>query len=267
VRSDQGSIGGLMLVFYDETEAHELSQAREDLARMIIHDLRSPLTAVTTSLKLMNDIIPADSEFKDVVEATSSTGRRAIRKLLNRVDSLLDVAKMESGQLALETRPTELATLMDNVSIELSPLAHELGVKIDALLPKAFPMLDLDADKVERVLLNLLDNALKFSPEDGRVVMRSFPPGEAGALPHQVRVDVVDLGPGVPQEYKTTLFSRFVQVRGHQGRRRGTGLGLTFCRMVVEAHGGRIWIEDNPGGGSVFSFTLPVVSSHPNGAT
>jgi signal transduction histidine kinase/putative methionine-R-sulfoxide reductase with GAF domain len=266
VRNDHGRTIGLVLVFYDETEAHELAKAREDLARMIIHDLRSPLTAVTTSLKLMNDIIPSDSEYKDMVETTSSTGRRAIRKLLNRVDSLLDVAKMESGQLTLDTRPTELATLMDNVTIELSPLAHELGVKVDAQLPDDMPLLDLDADKVERVLLNLLDNALKFSPEEGQVVMRAHGVGTAGAAPQFVRVDVVDKGPGVPSEYKTTLFNRFVQVRGHQGRRRGSGLGLTFCRMVVESHGGRIWVEDNPGGGSVFSFTLPVAPPNANGS-
>jgi signal transduction histidine kinase len=266
VRGSDGMTVGMLFVYYDQTETRRLAQAREDFARMIIHDLRGPLTAVTTSLKLMNDIIPSDSEYKDMVETTSSTGRRAIRKLLNRVDSLLDVAKMESGQLTLDTRPTELATLMDNVTIELSPLAHELGVKVDAQLPDDMPLLDLDADKVERVLLNLLDNALKFSPEEGQVVMRAHGVGTAGAAPQFVRVDVVDKGPGVPSEYKTTLFNRFVQVRGHQGRRRGSGLGLTFCRMVVESHGGRIWVEDNPGGGSVFSFTLPVAPPNANGS-
>ncbi|MCA9910912.1 MAG: hypothetical protein KC519_19790, partial [Anaerolineae bacterium] len=223
------------------------------------HDLRSPLTAVTTSLKLMNEVIPAESEFKEVIDSASSAGRRAIRKLLDRVDSLLDVARLESGQINLETRSAELATIVDTVCAELSPLAYELDVKMEIDIPDTLPMLQVDADKTERVFLNLLDNALKFSPEDSAVTIRAHAPGTAGATDGYVRVDVIDLGPGVPEEYKLTLFNRFVQVRGREGRRRGSGLGLTFCRLVVEAHGGRIWIEDNNTGGTIFSFTLPTV--------
>jgi len=258
VANEEGIIVALMIVFYDETEAHELAQARDDLVRMIIHDLRSPLTAVTTSLKLMNDIIPAESEYKEVIDSTSTAGRRAIRKLLDRVDSLLDVARLESGQLSLETRTAELATIVDSVCAELSPLAHDLNVTVETQIPASLPMLRVDADKAERVLLNLLDNALKFSPEESSVIIRAHAPGTAGAADDYVRIDVADLGPGVPEEYKLTLFNRFVQVRGREGRRRGSGLGLTFCRLVVEAHGGDIWIEDNPAGGTVFSFTMPV---------
>ncbi len=265
VQDDDGGTVGLLMVFYDETEARELMAAREDLTRMLVHDLRSPLTAVTTSLKLINDIIPPDSEHKDIIESTSSTGRRAIKKLLNRVDSLLDVAKMESGQMTLRRRPVELATLVDSVCVELSPLAHEMGVTVETLIPDDLPLLDIDADKVERVLLNLLDNALKFSPEQSRVIMRAHPSGTDGAPPNFVRVDMIDSGPGVPEEYRQTLFNRFIQVSGREGRRRGTGLGLTFCRLVVEAHQGRIWIEDNPAGGAVFSFTVPAAVQHNNG--
>jgi two-component system, NtrC family, sensor histidine kinase KinB len=257
VQGEEGSAIGLLLVFYDQTEARALAQAREDLARMIIHDLRSPLTAVTTSLKLMNEIIPSESEFKSVVETTSSTGRRAIKKLLTRVDSLLDVAKMESGQLAIEVRPTELPLLIESARIELMPLATEVGAQIISEVTINFPPLAIDADKVERVLLNLIDNALKFTPEGKDVTLK------AKLIRHSsgsnfAQIEVCDRGPGVPEDYKTSLFDRFVQVNGRSGRRRGTGLGLTFCRLVVEAHGGNIWVMDNPGGGSIFAFTLPL---------
>jgi signal transduction histidine kinase/GAF domain-containing protein len=258
VRGSDGTTIGLLFVYYDQTESRKLAQAREDFARMIIHDLRGPLTAVTTSLKLMNDIIPEDSEYKQVVETSSTAGRRAIKKLLNRVDSLLDVAKMESGQLELETQPAELATLIDSACVELSPLAHELSVEVRSELPDGFPLLNVDADKVERVLLNLLDNALKFSPEGGFVTMRGYLAGTNGANAEFVRIEVIDQGPGVPEAARATLFDRFVQVQGRSGRRRGSGLGLTFCRLVIESHGGKIWIEDNPEGGSMFVFTLPV---------
>lgn len=248
---------GVLLVYYDQTEEMRLAQTREEFSQMLVHDLRSPLTAVTTALKLLSDLTPKDSSLHPIVETTTDSSRRAIHKLLNRVDSLLDVSKMESG-LEVETKPTELSTLVDNVCIELSPLAQELGITLKADIQAELPLLDIDADKVERVLLNLMDNALKFSPADSVVIVRSHEPGAEGAAPGYVRVDVVDAGPGVPDEYKLLLFDRFVQVRGRKGARRGTGLGLTFCRLVAETHGGRIWIDDNPTGGSIFSLTLPV---------
>lgn len=248
---------GVLLVYYDQTEEMRLAQTREELSQMLVHDLRSPLTAVTTALKLLADLTPKESELRPLVENTTDSSRRAIQKLLNRVDSLLDVSRMESG-LAVETKPTELSTLVDNVCIELSPLAQELGISLRADIHADLPLLDIDADKVERVLLNLMDNALKFSPADSVVSVRSHEPGAEGAAPGFVRIDVVDAGPGVPDEYKLLLFDRFVQVRGRKGARRGTGLGLTFCRLVAETHGGRIWIDDNPTGGSIFSLTLPV---------
>jgi signal transduction histidine kinase len=243
---------GVLMVFYDETEEYKLTQTREDLSRMLVHDLRSPLTAVTTSLKLLTEIVPKDSSFRPMVENTTDAARRAIRKLLSRVDSLLDVARMENGYLSLETKPTELAMLVNNVQTELDPLAQELNINIECDGVESLPPLLIDADKVERVLLNLLDNALKFSPLDSRVGIRAAAPSKGS-----VTIEVIDSGPGVSDEYKTKLFDRYVQVEGRSGARRGSGLGLTFCRFVVEAHGGRIWIEDNPGGGSKFIFTLP----------
>ncbi|MCC6801571.1 MAG: GAF domain-containing protein [Anaerolineae bacterium] len=249
---------GVLLVFYDETEEMKLAKTREEVSQMLIHDLRSPLTAVTTSLKLLSDLTPKDSEFRPLVETTTDSSRRAIRKLLSRVDALLDVARMENGELAIEPKPTELATLVDNVCVELSPIAQELDVSIKPEISAEMPLLDIDADKVERLLLNLVDNALKFSPSHSTVIVRAHEPGAEDAAPGFVRIDVMDSGPGVPDEYKLILFDRFVQVRGRQGARRGTGLGLTFCRLVTETHGGRIWVDNNPTGGSIFAFTLPV---------
>ncbi|HLU09460.1 MAG TPA: GAF domain-containing protein, partial [Oceanobacillus sp.] len=255
-KSRQGTETGALLVFYDQTEQFELAQTREDLSRMIIHDLRSPLTAVTTSLRIMTEIVPKESEIRPLVETTADSSRRAIRKILSRVDSLLDISRMESGFINLDTKPTELATLVDSVCIELSPLAHELNITIVTQIPEDLPLLDIDADKVERVLLNLLDNALKFAPMGSSVTIRAYPNSDKAGY---ARTDVIDCGPGIPDEHKTRLFDRFVQIEGRSGKRRGSGLGLNFCRLVAEGHGGRIWIEDNPDGGSIFSMTLPVV--------
>lgn len=252
---------GVLLVFYDHTEERELWMMREELSRMIIHDLRSPLAAVTTGLKLLREVIPPGNTYRGIVDSTTETSQRAIRKILSRVDSLLDVSRMEAGQITLDTEPTELATLVDSVCIELSPLAHELEVKLDSEVENKLPLLEVDPDKIERVLQNLVDNALKYNPADTAITIRAYQPGSRGAPQGFIRVEVADQGPGVPDEYKLRLFERFVQLKGQRGSRRGIGLGLTFCKMTVESHGGHIWIEDNPGGGSIFAFTLPVVGT------
>ncbi len=125
-------------------------------------------------------------------------------------------------------------------------------------IPDALPVLDTDADKIERVLLNLVDNAIKFTPAGGEVIVQAHPAGDRDAPDGYVRVEVKDTGPGIPDDSKERLFDRFTQLDGVRGRRRGTGLGLTYCRLAVEAHGGRIWVEDNPQGGAIFAFTLPL---------
>lgn len=260
VRDPNNKAIGVLMVFYNKTEEQELADAREALSQMIVHDLRSPLTAVTTSLRLLNEIVPDDSPIKSTVIKTTEASRRAIRKVLNRVDSLLDISKMESGALRLEREPTELATIADSVCVELSPLAHELSVRIYSEISDSLPLLHIDADKVERTLLNMVDNALKYSPVGGEVRLRArlIPPQSEGER-RWVQVDVIDQGPGVPDDYKQKLFDRFVQVEGRRVVRRGVGLGLTFCKMVAETHGGKIWVQDNPSGGSIFSVTLPIV--------
>jgi signal transduction histidine kinase len=258
VRDEKGRVLGLLMVFADVTEERELSQARDDLSSMIVHDLRGPLTAVTTSLTLLKEMAsPGDPLGKTVIQ-TTDTSSRAVRKLLNLVNSLLDVYKIESGALALECEPTLLLPLCRTVIAELAPLAQEMEVRLTVDIPDDLPVLDTDADKIERVLLNLVDNAIKFTPAGGEVIVQARPAGDGNAPDGYVRVEVRDTGPGIPDDSKERLFDRFTQLDGVRGRRRGTGLGLTYCRLAVEAHGGHIWVEDNPQGGAIFAFTLPL---------
>ncbi len=253
------AVMGQLLVFYNKTQEEELAKTREDMSRMIVHDLRSPLTAVTTSLKLLQDYVPKDAEFYQLVQTLTDTSSRAIRKLLVRVDSILDVAKMQSGQMALEREIVDLSWLTSSVRQELEPLAKEISVQIKVEIPETLPPLNIDADKVERVILNLVDNALKYTPSNSSVVVRATET-ESDKVPNgHVRIEVLDRGPGIPDDYKDHLFDQFVQVDGRKKVRRGVGLGLTFCRLVVEAHDGRIWIEDREGGGSAFVFTMPAI--------
>lgn len=258
--TSSGAMAGLLLVFSDATEERELTQAREDLTRMIVHDLRSPLTAISTSMRLLNELAPTDRALERILIRTTDASQRALRKLLGLVDSLLDIAKMESGNMALDLAEHMLAPIALGVRIELQPLAEELAIRVDLLIPDGLPRLYIDAPKIERVLLNLVDNALKFTPEEGVVrIMARVDPVQRGF----VRVEVSDSGPGIPDDFKERIFDRFQQVDAVQGRRRGTGLGLTFCKLTIEAHGGHIWIEDNPAGGSIFAMTLPISNPAP----
>ncbi|MBI5960598.1 MAG: GAF domain-containing protein, partial [Chloroflexi bacterium] len=258
VRNETGRVIGLLMVFTDVTEEHELAQAREDLGSMIVHDLRGPLTAVTTSLKLLNEVGTGDDAVGRMIRQTTEISSRAIRKLLNLVDSLLDISKLESGIFKLERELSKFDPLCLAVVDELSPLAQELDVKIEVKISENDSYLNIDGEKIERVVLNLVDNAIKFTPSGGQVIIATYAPGTAGAPMGFIRAEVRDTGPGIPDDQKERLFDRFAQIDGQRGRRRGTGLGLTFCRLAIEAHGGQIWIEDNAQGGAVFVFTLPV---------
>jgi signal transduction histidine kinase len=137
-------------------------------------------------------------------------------------------------------------------------------IEVDNASVDKVPDVNVDRDMIERVIWNLMDNALKFSPSGSKVTLRAVAldaktDGETGDEAQQfVQIEVIDSGPGIPDDYKGRIFERYKQVSGQKGRGRGTGLGLAFCRLAVDAHDGRIWVEDNEGGGSVFRFTLPV---------
>ena len=259
VRSnDDQAASGILMVFYNKTEEHQLIQARDSLSQMIVHDLRSPLTAVTTSLALLRSLSNADDKLKPIIDKTTSASHQAIQKVLSRINSLLDISKMESGNIDIHAEPTELTTIVDNVLIELSPLAHEMNISLKNKIGDTLPLLMIDSDKIERVLQNLVDNALKYSPRNSEVILRTSK--YDSPLAERIRIDIIDTGPGIPDNYKKSVFQRYTQIDGRDIVRSGIGLGLAFCQMITEAHGGKIWIEDNPDGGSIFSLTLPIIS-------
>ena len=235
----------------EKTRLEELLRLREEMSDMIIHDLRNPLGVIKTGLDLLArvQVVESDSEYSAHVIQTIEKSTKRMQRL---VDTLLDIARLEKGAMALGMGPMDLGALVEDTVVDLSPLAQRGDVTLDSGLAEDLPLALADQDVVERVLVNLIDNALKFTPSDGQVWVEARAEGE------NVRVDVVDTGAGVPPEERTRVFEKFTRGRARRGSQRGAGLGLTFCQMAVEAHGGRIWIEDGPGGkGSRFIFTLP----------
>jgi PAS domain S-box-containing protein len=262
VRDDDNNFLGLLLIFRDVTKQKELEQAREDLTSMIVHDLRSPLQAVMGSMRLIGESVPDQNP---IVEQATSVSTRAVKKLLNLVNNLLDLSRLERGEFVLDPSVESVRAILEDAAQELLPLAQEMDAVVRVEASDNLPESNVDRDMIERVTLNLVDNALKYSPP-GTLVTLKAEVVDASTLKRGarkepvIRVQVIDTGPGIPDEYKETIFDRYSQVPGQKGRRASAGLGLAFCRLAIESHGGAIWVENNPGpkGGSIFAFTLPV---------
>jgi signal transduction histidine kinase len=167
---------------------------------------------------------------------------------------MLNVHKLEAGQQILVYAELALAQVVTHALEQVAQLANERGLTLVTDLAPVLPTLAADADKLQRTLVNLLGNALKFTPPGGQVTVAVHASADAAA----VHFSVADTGPGIPREACDRIFEKFGQVAIHQTTgQKSTGLGLTFCKMVVEAHGGRIWVDSELGKGSTFKFTIP----------
>jgi PAS domain S-box-containing protein len=256
VNDEQGHLTARLFVLRDITEIMELERFKEHLTDTVVHDLRSPLGSVITSLYLIDEAT-RDEDFTTIRKVTPAALTLA-NDLLSMVTSILEVRKMQNGALDLEKVPTPLQRPVERAIQTVAFVAQQFNISIQNLLPPDLPDLDIDVEKIRRVMVNLLDNALKFTPDQGQVrIEANFQPAR-----HLVLISVTDTGQGIPEEYRDRVFEMFTTVPKELsiGRRRGTGIGLTFCRLTVEAHGGRIWADNGPEGGTAIRFTLPVAA-------
>ncbi len=257
VLDNVGQAIGRLLVFRDITEEKELERMREDLTDMMVHDLRSPLTAVLSGIEMVRELIFGEDSDPLALQAMEIADR-SCENMLSLVNTLLDISRLESGKMPLDRAPAPFAPLVRSAVTRLSPLAADRGVIVHTELPPDLPMVEIDNEKISRVLINFLDNALKFTPPGEKVIIRAM--HQDGELGDVVLCSVSDAGPGIAEEFQEKIFDRFAQALDQTGQRGqlGSGLGLAFCKLAVEAHGGRIWVESEPGEGSTFWFTLPV---------
>jgi signal transduction histidine kinase len=228
----------------------ELERLRQETTDLIVHDLRSPLNCIEASLELLQMILPEDVLASSAQIIDLAMG--SCKDVLKLVDSLLEVARMESDELVLDLQPISLLPLITDTVNRLRLLAEQNNITLELDAPAEAPSIQGDGHRLERVLNNLLDNALKYTPKGGMITVTVRP------VNGQVEVRVTDTGPGIPPEYRERIFDRFTQVPGFEGRRQGLGWGLAFCRSVIEAHGGLIWVKSEVGQGSTFAFTIPV---------
>jgi two-component system, NtrC family, sensor histidine kinase KinB len=240
----------LQWMLRDITERRQLDRLREDLAAMIYHDLRSPLTNIVSSVEILGTMLPTDPATRSAAEAVLKISRHSIDRIQRMINSLLDIHRLEAGQPVGQRGGVSPAELAEDAVKAAAPLAESRNQTLTIDLPATMPIVHVDADMIRRVLINLLENASKYTPLGSQITVGGQPDGPWAML------SVQDDGPGIAPEDRSRIFEKYTRV-AQKGNPSGLGVGLAFCRLAVEAHGGRIWLESEPGQGARFSFTLP----------
>jgi signal transduction histidine kinase len=237
-------------------ELAKLEEGRKHLLRFLAiasHDLKAPLSAVQSYLQVMlgGFVGKITEKQKHMVERSS----QRITELLGLISDLLDISRIEGGQIVSEMEEVSLGEVVENATESVRVLAKDKKIGLHLEVPKSLPKLKASGVRLQQVITNLLTNAIKFTPEKGEIRLRATE-GDG-----EVRVEVLDTGAGITAEDLPKIFDDFY--RGGDTEKAGTGLGLSIVRRVVEAHGGKIWAEspnpeDKSGRGSKFTFTLPM---------
>ncbi len=230
----------------EQTETAQMEQLRRDLSAMTYHDLRGLLQNIYSSLSGMERAVSADRSAYSLLKlATQST-----RQMTRMVKGLLDIERLEQGSAVINRRRTALHPMLDDIAELVRPTAADAEQELAFEIIEPLPNVQIDADMITRVLVNLIENAVKHTPAGGRVTLRV-------RAKHDVVVFTVsDTGPGIPANHMKEIFDKYYRIR-HADAPPGVGLGLAFCRLAVEAHGGQIWVENQPDRGAIFIFTLP----------
>ncbi len=243
---------GIIAVLRDVTALRELEQAKSDFVSTVSHELRTPLTSIkayTATLRRrdVNFDEETKQQFLRVIEEETD-------RLTRLISDLLDVSRIESGRMELKKRRFDMVKLAEIVVEKMRSQSPGHSLRLETLFPEA--TVEADPDKIEQVLANLLDNAVKYSPQGGEVRVT------VEILRNLVKCSVSDQGVGIPEEHLPHIFDKFHRVDNRATREiYGTGLGLYVSKSIVQAHGGSIWVESKPGVGSTFHFTLPLTKS------
>jgi NtrC-family two-component system sensor histidine kinase KinB len=247
-RMGVGSSSFVQWIMRDISERLELAELRTDLTSMIFHDLRSPLGNIISSLEVLQGSFDEEDEtIQSVLSIASRSSRRASRL----VESLLDLDRFEAEKAVLNKSDTSIGAIIAEAVEEVHPTAEARGQFLRISLSPQLPVVSMDADMIRRVLINLLENAVKYTRAGDHIDV-SARMGDG-----YLEVSVRDNGPGISSEDRERIFDKFFRLSG-ESRPKGLGLGLAFCRLAVEAHGGKIWVDSEEGKGSTFTFTLPV---------
>ncbi len=250
VLGEEKKVIGHMIVLHDITQEKQLEQMREDFISMIVHDLKNPLAGVIGFAEIM--LNRAQKQGIEDFERFLAEILYQANTLHGMVNNILEIHKMEDGSMEIEEEIADFEDIVNRAIRQVELSAQKKEVTINSEISENFPSVFVDQTKIVRLFANILSNGIKYTPKNGTI-----------SIHIQIRDDtiltsIIDTGKGIPLEYLDTIFDRFAQIdRKRQGKAASVGLGLYFCKLVVEAHGGRIWAESEEGKGSAFYFTIP----------
>lgn len=248
IRGRDRNLSGIVLLLKDVTRLKEVERIKSEFIMAASHELRTPLTSLAMSVDLLLERVPQELAEKD--RDLLQAAHEEVHRMKALVNDLLDLSKIEAGKIELEFESVPVRTLFDHVQEVFKSQMDIKEVSFTSELTGDLPSIRVDVNKITWVLTNLVSNALRYVSKSGHIQLMAHRIGP------NVHLSVRDDGPGIPLEYQSKVFEKFIQMNGRDAG--GTGLGLAICKEIVRAHGGTIWVESSSGQGSTFIFTLPV---------
>jgi two-component system, NtrC family, sensor histidine kinase KinB len=249
VLAGEDAIVSMVLLLQDITRLKELDRLKSEFVMAASHELKTPLTSIGMSIALLKEkslakLDPKESELLCAAD-------EEVQRLKALVNDLLDISRIEAGKMALDFDSVSVELLLEKAVSLLKNQADEKSVELSYRLAGGLPAIKADVNKITWVLTNLISNALRYTAANGCIRLSAEPAGS------QIHISVSDNGAGIPYEYQSRIFDKFVQVKTQEAVG-GSGLGLAICKEIVRAHGGTIWVDSRPGEGSTFTFTVPI---------
>lgn len=250
INNEKGLLLGVIILLRDVTRIRKTEQMKDDFLMSASHELKTPLTSLGMSVDLLSEEVSqgASQEVKALLEAAGEE----VERMKNLVNDLLDMSKIEAGWIEMEFTPVDIDMLFEKSVQVFKTQSEERGVELKSIPSKGIPKVLADPNKVTWILTNLISNSLRYVEKGGKIELSAKKSGS------HVYISVADNGAGIPMEYQTKIFDKFVQVNPQEPG--GTGLGLAICKEIVKAHKGTIWVDSSVGEGSTFTFTLPIAS-------
>jgi signal transduction histidine kinase len=236
----------------------ESNRLKSEFLANVSHELRTPLNSIIGFADLLEEIAKSDAAADPKRLRYIANIQRSGRSLLDMINELLDMAKIEAGRMEVTISPTSVADLLEGLQTIMRPVALQKRIEFEQRMPDTLPRVETDAGKLQQILYNFMSNAVKFSPDDGVVIVGAEPVERDGAS--SIRISVTDHGPGIPDDMQDTVFQKFRQVDAtHTRRAGGTGLGLAICRELADLLGCAVGLVSAPGRGSTFWVEVPLV--------
>lgn len=251
-RGFDGTVSGIVLLLRDVTHLKEVEQLKSEFIMTASHELRTPLTSLEMSIELMQTNLEVSS--KEQMRELLDVAGEEVERMKALVHELLDLSKLETRSIQLEYENVPVSMVFSTIQRIFFSQLEIKQVELTQLMPPSIREIEIDINKITWVLSNLVSNALRYVPEGGKILL------EAHEADSNIQITVRDNGPGIPVEYQSKIFEKFVQMP--DSRTSGSGLGLAICKEIIRAHGGTIWVDSQLGLGSAFSFLIPIKRWH-----